>query len=137
MDLFLSLLDTVSDFTESDPLLLLMIGIVAIALLLAGLLIVVLVPFGDEVRIEDPMREHPLDPLSRSFTVKNQLKRDSELLWRLDRNSAGASAFPPADAGGGRGFLISPRASAVARDFLLSRMPQAARAIFNHLRGLS
>lgn len=29
------------------------------------------------------------DPLRRSFAVKNQLKRDSEWLWRLNRDSAG------------------------------------------------
>lgn len=85
------LLDALSDLTESDPLVFLLIGITALAIVLAILLLIIVWPL-DRVHLEDPMmhpfgdmprvhtgfsdRElravtrdpHPADPLRRSFT---------------------------------------------------------------------
>jgi len=52
------MLDALVDLSESDPLVFLMVGIVALALLLAVLILVVLWPFGDDIYIDDPM-QHP------------------------------------------------------------------------------
>jgi hypothetical protein len=59
------------------------------------------------------------DPLRRSFAVKNQLKRDSEPLWRLTRDSAGPSQPCGKRAAGVSSF--SPRQTAVRHFFNVLR----------------